>query len=235
MLITALFLVACGRAPDWFGAPPPVSNIGCPTDAPEAALGLEWTVQVHLAQGIRVDSALRHTQWAADWWSPRGVSLTAARPWRRVADAPVLADGPDEAAVFAPLGAAVGALDSEASAIHVVFLTQLAAEDSPAAHWFEHLTGLTVSPSLLAQSPPEDPTRLALAAAGVDGGFRPTIFVGLEALDALPEERARFVLAHELGHAAGLPHTSERGNLMGPGFPRCRPTLDDAQRTALGH
>ena len=40
------------------------------------------------------------------------------------------------------------------------------------------------------------------------------------------------VIAHELGHAFGLPHNSDRDSLMNPGNLTITPTLDDQQALA---
>lgn len=225
----ALALISCA-APGWFEAPPEVAGAECASWAPAPAVRREVAVSVALGRGVPVEQAVWHTRWAAAVWRQWGVRLFARGRWRRVSGAPIFAGTPEGSLqdVVAPLA---GYLDGPPADVRVVVLPALAEPGSPAARWFDPLVGFTLVPEAVRG---HDELAQALRAIGVSEQVVPTVFVGLDTLSALPRERSRFGLAHELGHALGLPHVAAPDNLMGPGFPRCLPELDAAQISTVG-
>ncbi len=210
--------LACSAAPGWLDPPDPLPDARCrrPGTATEP-LG-RLPIRIRVGRGLQWADAAFHTRWAADTWRHLGVTLTIAADAVPTADTVVFGDDVGDS-VLAPVRAH---LDRPVRPwIDVVFVSRLADPDSPAARRFDPLVGFAVAD-------PDDPWL-----GPVVRGATPAVFVGLEAAADLPRERARYVLAHELGHALGLGHRSERGNLMGPGFPRCLPRLDSAQRDRI--
>jgi len=98
----------------------------------------------------------------------------------------------------------------------------------------EHTTGLGFSPSLIAAMAEASEPEYIESILGVRGDFTPTAFVAREAI-ARTEQRADEPVAHEVGHALGLPHSMEFGNLMLPmnDYGTCRPILTDLQVQSL--
>ncbi|MEO0603270.1 MAG: hypothetical protein AAF211_17660 [Myxococcota bacterium] len=218
--ITAWF--ACTTTPGWLDEPAPLGDADCAPDTQGSTppIGVTLPVRIRVGDGLDPAEAAFHTRWAGAYWRRRGVTLTVAAPWRRTRDAEVFRES------AADLAALVEPLRDHLTRpvqpwVDVVFVSRLAMPASPAARYFQPLVGFTVA----------DPDLPALRA--VAQGATPTVFVSLEALRRLPRERARFVLAHELGHAMALGHVEARGNVMGPGFPRCAPGLDEAQVAAI--
>ena len=68
----------------------------------------------------------------------------------------------------------------------------------------------------------------------LEGNFTPTLFIGYDDLSKLSGGYDSIV-AHELGHALGLPHVDEPGNLMVQGGLReCRRWLSQSQINSMG-
>ena len=240
MIPAFLYVLGCGgltgeptweQRGHWELDPPPIPDADCP--APIVAVPHARVLDLHVvvARGVAERDVHWHVAWARVWWASQGVAVKVSG-WREHAGSdPVLVQGASLAEVVSPLR---GVLLEPAPAGHVrlVVLPRLASEGSPAARWFDPLLGLTVSPhhQRRRRTVGDDPGGVVLSALGLPEAFTPTVWLSMEALDALPQERSRFVLAHELGHAMGLSHVTERGRLMGPGFPRCAPTLSDDER-----
>ncbi len=118
--------------------------------------------------------------------------------------------------------------------IHVVFLQDIARPGSLGEALFQELRGLTVSP-WLQDSAPEESTRL-LRMLDLPERFVPVAVVGIHPMDNLGPSAVDVTLAHELGHALGLPHVEGKGDLMQDGIHRCVPPLRPEQAGALrGH
>jgi hypothetical protein len=77
------------------------------------------------------------------------------------------------------------------------------------------VVGFGISPALFGRLAPNDPGRQLLELLGIDTEFTPTLLVGHAILSRLLCE-PDVVIAHEMGHALGLPHAEIPGNLMEP-------------------
>jgi hypothetical protein len=98
----------------------------------------------------------------------------------------------------------------------------------PELQLFAGLLGLGVSPELLAQVPADDPARMLYEWLAVPGAFTPTVIVGVRPVNEFLVD-PDIAIAHELGHAYGLPHVTEAGNLLHPGEIACQQSLSSAQ------
>ncbi len=93
------------------------------------------------------------------------------------------------------------------------------------------LVGLTLSPELLAAGDTE--TAAVLEALDIGAQFEPTVLLSERHLERLTGVAFVAAVAHELGHALGLPHDERRENLMARGEHVCLPGLDAGQAAQI--
>ncbi len=120
--------------------------------------------------------------------------------------------------IFANLRAFVQS-HSRAQTVNVVVLEHVVSPEldtylfgSPGAA----VIGFAISPNLFAQVSALDPEYDLWEMTGLSSDFTPVLFIGNADIGAL-RGSADNIIAHEMGHALGLPHTNQPGNLMTPG------------------
>lgn len=241
VLVAAL---ACARSGWLAPAPLPPDPEGCaPAAIARVPGGLRAPVEVWLEEGADPARAELASQVAAAWWREAGVELEL-RGVRSTEVGDVLGGdplalrgaSPDAwvGAVVAPLREWLARRPRSGARIDLVVVRRITSPRSAMARVATDLAGFTVAPSLLAELGDAEPDLAATLAERLGPDLVPTVFVSSEVLARLPPEEARWVVAHELGHALGLPHDGLPGNLMSEGFYACRPSLrvDQAGRLA---
>lgn len=125
---------------------------------------------------------------------------------------------------------------SEARTVNLVILDHLMSPELSAALFpgsSETIVGFTVSPALFNRVSASDPEYDLYGMTGLTVDFTPTVFIGRADVGDLAGSPDN-VIAHEMGHALGLVHTTDAGNLMVPGQNRaCEETLSAEQLTEL--
>jgi hypothetical protein len=97
--------------------------------------------------------------------------------------------------------------------INVVILGQIASPDVAAQFSGGVIAGLGLSPTLFKSIAADDPSKNLFELIGLDEDFTPTLFVGHDDVARLAKS-PDVIVAHELGHAMGLQHTKDPGDLM---------------------
>jgi len=120
------------------------------------------------------------------------------------------------------------------TSISVVVLPHIASPDVAASFQGGVIAGLGLSPTLFKNVAANDPSKNLFDLIGLGEDFTPTLFVGHADVVALAKS-PDVIVAHELGHAMGLQHTQDPGNLMTQfaASNACIPGLDDAEIAVL--
>jgi hypothetical protein len=117
--------------------------------------------------------------------------------------------------------------------VDIVVLGQIASPD--VARLFDGVIGgIGLSPTLFREILADDPEANLFEALALPAEFTPTLFIGNADVARYQANREALV-AHEMGHALGLPHRPGGGNVMSQGQSQrdCAPVLDDAQVAKL--
>ena len=124
--------------------------------------------------------------------------------------------------------------DSPASpAIHIVFQSALMTKESVLRSHFRSLDGLTFTRMSTEDASPE---AAPLGMLFDIESKNPTVFLVHSSKRSLRPGDFDALLAHEVGHALGLMHTSQRNNLMCLSRkPQCIPTLSQDQLQLMRH
>ena len=97
--------------------------------------------------------------------------------------------------------------------INVVVLAHVASPDIAAQFQGGVIAGLGLSPTLFKNVAADDPSKNLFDLIGLGDDFTPTLFVGHTDVVGLAKS-PDVIVSHELGHAMGLQHTTEPGDLM---------------------
>jgi hypothetical protein len=117
--------------------------------------------------------------------------------------------------------------------VNVVVLAHISAPDI-ASQLNGVIGGLGISPRLLRDIAEGDANKNLFEILALPEDFTPTLLLGHDDIERLAKN-VDGIVAHEMGHALGLQHTMEPGNLMtqGQATNACRPGLTNEQITQL--
>lgn len=220
-LLSAALLGACAGS----NARPPVAPLPACTPG---GLSFDLRVPIRTVTGgdIRPAALENLLTDAAPTFAALGLTVERGGRSTTTARAALGRAGDDADTALLPLVdllAAVASPGAPPDAVRVVLLPHVVDPASALARG-PVLEALTLTPEAVAGD------ALAVPLAALATPWAPSVILGLDELLRLDPPVRAAVLAHELGHALGLPHLPSPGNLMHPDQPACLGAIEPSQR-----